>query len=129
MNYNTGDIIFVKSTAYFFVQHNGIVLEENGEKYIYHNNPDCINNFGGSICIEKLSSWLKDREVIRVVKSNVSPERIKLIANELMNRKYNFITFNCEHFIESIAYNRYRSNQISSWIFVFLLWRIALTSK
>ncbi len=129
MNYNTGDIIFVKSTAYFFVNHNGIVLEENGEKYIYHNTPDFENKFGGSINIEKLSTWLESREVIRVIRTNASPERIKSVVAELRDKKYNFITFNCKHFTESVQHNRYSSNQINTWVFLFLLCRLAILSK
>lgn len=129
MNYITGDIIFVKSNTYFFVNHNGIVLEENGEKYIYHNTPDYENGFGGSINVEKLSTWLEGREVIRVERTNVSAERIKSVVAELRDIKYNFITFNCEHFTESVVHNRYSSNQINTWVFLFLFYRLAINSK
>lgn len=126
--YNTGDVIVLKSNIVPLIQHYGIVLNENGQSFIHHNTPGIKNEFGGSVRIVKLSEWLKDREIIDVISTNVSGYRIQTVTEELKYKPFNAITFNCEHFMNIIVYGKSSSRQLqsASW---FGVWALILAKR
>ena len=115
-NIKTGDIIQVKSDFLPIIFHYGIVVCENNEKYILHNDPDKFNKHGGSIVKELLTDWIKGKDIVEVHKTNVSKEQIEKVAQDFKQMPYHLIHFNCEHFISKIVNKEIKlSPQIINW--------------
>jgi hypothetical protein len=108
------------------INHAGIVLVDCGKSLIYHNTPDYKNQFGGSIQIEELSNWLSDKVITRTLRTNVSPERIKSVTDELKNKPYNFLNFNCEHYLSAMVDDKHTSGQLKNWVIGLSLLAITL---
>lgn len=119
MEYLEGDIIYVQSDISSLIDHMGIVVFIDGAKYIYHNTPDRFNEFGGSICLDSLSTWLTNRKIVKIVHSGIDSYKIRSISYQLRKEKYHFLLFNCEHYIEYIVRGVRSSRQLFNW-FVFL---------
>lgn len=115
----TGDIIKVKSDFLPIIFHYGIVLCENNEMYILHNDPDKFNRHGGSIVKEKLSDWIKGKDVVEVHNTNVTEKDILQVAEQMKKMPYHLIHFNCEHFVYKIVNKNFKTSpQVVNWIAV-----------
>jgi hypothetical protein len=99
----TGDVIYTDCVDIPLCQHLGIVYENNGEKMVYHNSPYNKNKFGGSVCCESYEDFIKDREILKVVRTNVKKEEIFLASNRCKSDTWDSMFFNCEDFVNEVV--------------------------
>lgn len=111
----TGDLIRVSTGGLGLVSHYGIIERKNGELFIIHNHPDSINSKGGNVTRELLKDWIKGRDILSVEKTDIKTSEIKDLYECLKSYKYNFMNFNCEHFVNFAKGNEYRSSQVFKW--------------
>jgi hypothetical protein len=117
----TGDLIKTKAESYPLIYHYGIVENNLQGLFIIHNHPDKINSKGGNTVREPLEKWIKGREIISVEKTNLKPDDIEKLYQELKKYKYDFINFNCEHFVNFAKNKNYVSPQVLRWTSVALI--------
>jgi hypothetical protein len=117
----TGDLIKTKAESYPLIYHYGIVENNLEGLFIIHNHPDKINSKGGNTVREPLEKWIKGREVVSVEKTNLKPNDIEKLYQELKKYKYDFINFNCEHFVNFAKNKNYVSPQVLRWTSVALI--------
>ncbi len=87
-----------------FFRHAGIVSVENDIPYVYDNDPENkFNNEGGSVNKVLLSEYLKTQKVIEYYDSGLSSDEIRDRVKKYLGVKFNWITFNCETFIEKVT--------------------------
>jgi hypothetical protein len=111
----TGDLIKLQAEVSPIIYHYGIV-EKQGEKlYIYHNQRDKINSNGGNLVCEPLETYIKGRDIISVTKTNLNNKDLSQMYEVLKGYKYDFINFNCEHFVNFATDKRLISNQVFRW--------------
>jgi len=117
----TGDLIKTKAESYPLIYHYGIVEKNLEGLFIIHNHPDKINSKGGNVVKEPLEKWIKGREIVSVEKTNLKPNDIENIYQELKKYKYDFINFNCEHFVNFAKDKDYVSPQVLRWTTLALI--------
>jgi len=117
----TGDLIKTKAESYPLIYHYGIVEKNLEGLFIIHNHPDKINSKGGNVVKEPLEKWIKGREIVSVEKTNLKPDDIENIYQELKKYKYDFINFNCEHFVNFAKDKDYVSPQVLKWTTLALI--------
>jgi hypothetical protein len=111
----TGDLIKVKSEILPIIYHYGIIQKDGNEIFIIHNHPDSINSKGGNVCKDNLQKFIKGRDIVSVEKTNLKNTDIDEAYEYLKSYKYDFINFNCEHFINLIKGKKYISSQVFRW--------------
>lgn len=111
----TGDLIKVKSEILPIIYHYGIIQKEDNEIFIIHNHPNSINSKGGNVCKDNLQKFIKGREIVSVEKTNLKSTEIDEAYEYLKSHKYDFISFNCEHFVNLIKEKKYISSQVFKW--------------
>jgi hypothetical protein len=111
----TGDLVRVSTSGLGIISHYGIIEKKGDELYIIHNHPDSINSKGGNVTRELLEKWIKCRDIISVEKTDIKPSEIKDLYEYLKGYKYNFMNFNCEHFVNFAKGSEYRSSQVFKW--------------
>jgi len=111
----TGDLIKTKADKYPLIYHYGIVEKNLEGLFIIHNHPDKINSKGGNTIKEPLEKWIKGREIVSVEQTNLKTEDIDRLYEELKKYKYDFINFNCEHFVNFAKDKNYVSPQVLRW--------------
>ena len=117
----TGDLIKTKADNYPLIFHYGIVEKKDEGLFIIHNHPDKINSKGGNTVKEPLEKWIKGREVVSVEKTNLKPDDIDSLYQDLKKYKYDFLNFNCEHFVNFAKNKTYVSPQVLRWTSVALI--------
>jgi hypothetical protein len=111
----TGDLLKTKAETYALIFHYGIVEKNLDGFFIIHNHPDKINSKGGNTVKEPLEKWIKGRHIVSVEKTNLKPDDIEKVYQELQKYKYDFINFNCEHFVNFAKNKNYVSPQLLKW--------------
>lgn len=117
----TGDLIKTNSVTYPMIYHYGIVDKKVDGLFIIHNHPDSINSKGGNTVREPLEKWIKGREIVSVEKTNLKSDDIDNLYQELKKYKYDFLNFNCEHFVNFAKNNTYVSPQVLKWTSIALI--------
>jgi hypothetical protein len=117
----SGDLIKVKAEILPIIYHYGIIEKKGNDVFIIHNQPDKINSKGGSVVREPLNKWIKGRDIVSVEKTNLNTSDLKDLYSNLKNYKYDFINFNCEHFVNFAKGNKYVSSQVFKWTSVAIL--------
>ena len=117
-NLEDGDVLKIKSQNIPFIYHYVIVFREHGELFIYHNQPDKINKYGGSLIREPFTEYIKGKEIVAVENLNTSYNNFSEIFDVLMTEKYDVFKNNCEHYINYIKEKKYSSPQVASWIII-----------
>jgi hypothetical protein len=117
----TGDLIKSKSNKYTLIYHYGIVEKNLDGLFIIHNHPDKVNSNGGNTVKEPLEKWIKGREVISVEKTDLKTDDIDKLYQELKKYKYDFLNFNCEHFVNFAKDKNYVSPQVLRWTTLALI--------
>jgi hypothetical protein len=117
----TGDLLKTKAETYALIFHYGIVEKNLDGLFIIHNHPDKINSKGGNTVREPLEKWIKDRYIISVEKTNLKTDDIEKLYQELKKYKYDFINFNCEHFVNFAKNKNYVSPQVLRWTTLALI--------
>jgi len=122
---NTSNPTFVVNTAQVTSQSIiGVVNALNTLNqglFIIHNHPDKINSKGGNTVREPLGKWIKGRDIVSVEKTNLKPDDIEKLYQELKKYKYDFINFNCEHFVNFAKDKNYVSPQVLRWTTIALI--------
>lgn len=117
----TGDLIKTKAEIYPLIFHYGIVEKNLEGIFIIHNHPDKINSNGGNTVKEPLEKWIKGREIVSVEKTDLKTDDIEKLYQELKKYKYDFINFNCEHFVNFAKNKKYISPQVLRWTTIALI--------
>ena len=111
-NFQSGQIVKASVNSFPLIFHYGIILKDNNQVFIIHNSPDAVNLYGGNVLISLLSDWLTTRKIVSIQSTNLTNEQINYKYEELKARKYNFLTFNCEHFIDYMLQRDIKSEQL-----------------
>jgi hypothetical protein len=119
--FETGDLIKTKGQVYPLIYHYGIVEKNLEGIFIIHNHPDKINSKGGNIVREPLDKWIKGRDIVSIEKTDLMPDDIEKLYQTLKKYKYDFINFNCEHFVNFAKNKNYVSPQVLRWTSVALI--------
>jgi hypothetical protein len=88
----------------------GIIVKDNGNLLIYHNCPENKNRFGGSVVCEKYETFTKNRQVIKVIESKVSKEKIIEVSRKCKKEIWDTFFFNCEDYVLEIVDGHRRSD-------------------
>lgn len=115
----TGDVLKLQSDLLPIIYHYGIVLKKNNDDLIvYHNDPFRFNKKGGNLISESIHSFVKNRNIIEVIPTNILEHDIVKKAKNSTKEKYHFLYNNCEHFVTSIKQNNFYSPQVVGWVIV-----------
>jgi hypothetical protein len=106
----TGDILYVSCADFPLCYHLGIIVKDNGNLLIYHNCPENKNRFGGSVVCEKYETFTKNRQVIKVIESKVSKEKIIEVSRKCKKEIWDTFFFNCEDYVLEIVDGHRRSD-------------------
>lgn len=117
----TGDLIKTKADILPIIYHYGIIERQDDEIFIIHNHPDKINSKGGNTIKESLSKWIKGKDIVSVEKTNLKIDDINELVETLKNYKYDFINFNCEHFVNFAKNKDYVSPQVLRWTSIAII--------
>lgn len=117
----TGDLIKTKGQVYPLIYHYGIVENNLDGAFIIHNHPDKINSKGGNTVREPLEKWIKSRDIVSVEKTDLKIDDIENLYQTLKKYKYDFINFNCEHFVNFAKNKNYVSPQVLRWTSIGLI--------
>ena len=117
----TGDLVKTKAETYPLIFHYGIVEKNLDGLFIIHNHPDKINSKGGNTVREPLEKWIKGRDIVSVEKTDLKTDDIEKLYQELKKYKYDFINFNCEHFVNFAKDKNYVSPQVLRWTTLALI--------
>lgn len=111
----TGDIIQSNAIGVPFFRHHGVLIDGN----VYHNTP------GRGVVSEPLSVFLSGRRVLAVTASSVPADQLLSRIREVQGIPFNFLSFNCEHFITYLTEGRAYSPQLAvSIVVVFLVFAL-----
>jgi hypothetical protein len=117
----TGDLIKTKADILPIIYHYGIIERQGDEIYIIHNHPDKINSKGGNTVKEPLEKWIKGKDIVSVEHTNLNVNDINELVETLKNYKYDFINFNCEHFVNFAKDKDYVSPQLLRWTTIAII--------
>lgn len=117
----TGDLIKTKAESYPLIFHYGIVEKNLEGLFIIHNHPDKFNSKGGNTVREPLEKWIKKRDIVSIEKTDLKPDDIEKLYEELKKYKYDFLNFNCEHFVNFAKNKNYVSPQVLRWTTLALI--------
>jgi hypothetical protein len=93
---NTGDIL-ITTSAVPMIQHFGVVVIEGSTTCIYHSTPEK----GASM--DTLSNFMEGRQLIDIRKTTATASQIYENWKKVKARKYDYFSFNCIHFAESLT--------------------------
>jgi hypothetical protein len=111
----TGDLVKVKSEILPIIYHYGIIDITPEGIFILHNHPDKFNSKGGNIVREPFEKWIKRKDIVSVESTTLNTQQIDELEKALKDYKYDFINFNCEHFVNFAKYKSYASPQVIRW--------------
>jgi hypothetical protein len=108
----TGDMIKVKAENFPILYHYGIIQEKADGLHIYHLQPDKKNSDGGNLICEPLHQYVVGKDIVSVIKTEVTSHDLEQMYEALKKYKYDFIGFNCEHFVNFTIDKKLVSNQV-----------------
>jgi len=111
----TGDLVKIKSEILPIIYHYGIIDLTPEGIFILHNHPDKFNSKGGNVIKERFDKWIKAKDIVSVEKTSLNTHDIDELAKALKEYKYDFINFNCEHFVNFAKNKSYASPQVIRW--------------
>ena len=111
----TGDVIYTSCIDVPFCYHLGIVVDNGKKKRIYHNSPYIKNKYGGSVCSEPYESFVKEREVLKIIRTNVTAEDILKASKRCKRDIWDTFLFNCEDYILEVVEGHRRSDLRDAW--------------
>lgn len=111
----TGDLIKLKVDILPLLYHYGIVEKQGDTLFIYHMQTDKINSNGGNLICEPLEKYIKGKDIISVTSTDLSSADLSKMYESLKGYKYDFINFNCEHYVNFVTDKKFVSNQVFKW--------------
>lgn len=111
----TGDVIYTSCIDVPFCYHLGIVVNDGKKKRIYHNSPYIKNRYGGSVCSESYESFIKEREIIKIIRTNATHEDIIKASKRCKRDIWDTFFFNCEDYILEVVEGHRRSDLRDAW--------------
>jgi hypothetical protein len=114
-NLKTGDVIYTSCVNVPFCYHLGIVYDDGKKKRIFHNSPYIKNKHGGSVCLEEYEEFMKERELLKIVRTNTHPKRILEVSHKNKKEIWDTFFFNCEDFIQEIVDGNRNSDIRDAW--------------
>lgn len=120
-NFKNGQLIKASVNKYPFIKHYGLIYLTNeiSKVYVMHNTPN-----RGPV-IDTLNDFKRNRTIISrtdtVLTDKVSSDFILNKFSKVEQKKFNLLTFNCEHFIDYMLDNKMRSEQLTSWFFLITI--------
>jgi hypothetical protein len=111
----TGDVIYTTCINVPLCYHLGIVYHDGKKQRVFHNSPDIKNKYGGSVCVEEYKDFIKEREVLKIVRTNVHPKRILEVSNKNKKEVWDTFFFNCEDYIQEIVDGQRNSDLRNAW--------------
>jgi len=117
-DFKTGDFITARVKFVPVLFHRGIVVVDDDCVYIYHNSPKLKNDFGGSVVRENIEDWLKTRDIISIVPTDMTKEYIEQTSLSLAEYPFDIASFNCEHFAFYLKDGSLKSPQLTIWSIV-----------
>lgn len=102
MNIYGNNIVITNCTNLPLCFHVGITCLYNGEMCVFHNTPSKTNGYGGNVICEPLYKFLSDRKINAIYPTNIPTEKILQNFNQIKNKKYNALNFNCESYINQL---------------------------
>lgn len=113
-----GDVIYSSCDGHELCYHLGIVYSKGDKKYVFHNAPTQTNKYGGTVVSEKAETYLKDRDIYRIVSTGVNNQRILDATKRNKNQVWDSLLFNCEDFISEIVEGERNSDIRDAWSIV-----------
>jgi len=110
-----GDIIYTNCIGNELCYHLGIVYCKGDKKFVFHNAPTQINRFGGTIVFETFEEFKKGRDIKRIVRTNVTNQKILQVVNKHKSEVWDSLFFNCEDFVIEIVEGRRKSDLRDAW--------------
>lgn len=106
-----GDGVIIAKSTIGWVQHFGIYvgLDRFGRALVAENHQ------GHGVRIVPLNEFLNGGEPTRIERFNGdywSQQQVVRRATALVGRKYNVLTYNCEHFANEVRYGQVKSRQV-----------------
>ena len=111
----TGDLIKLKVEILPILYHYGIVEKQGDDLFIYHMQTDKINKNGGNLICEPLQNYIKGKDIISATSTNLNSKDLSKMYESLKGYKYDFINFNCEHYVNFVTDKKFVSNQVFKW--------------
>ena len=106
----TGDILYVSCADFPLCYHLGIVVKDESGLKIYHNNSDNKNRYGGSLVYQDYKAFTNKRQLIKVIESGATKERILEVTRKCKKELYDTFFFNCEDYVLEIVDGHRRSD-------------------
>lgn len=106
----TGDVIYCDCVGVPFCYHLGIVYDDGEKKVIYHNSPYNENKYGGSITAESYDDFIRERQIIKIVRTEITKEEILNAAKKCKKEIWDSLFFNCEDFVLEVVEKHRRSD-------------------
>lgn len=114
--WTTGDFVTARVEGYPFLFHRGIiVVEEDGEVFIYHNTPMLKNQVGGNIVREKIEDWVHTRDIMSVESTDMTKEYIQEESARHAHKKFDTVSWNCEAFAFTLKDGVAKNPQVFWW--------------
>jgi len=118
----TGDIISRRARIPIF-RHFGVVVIEGGEINVWHNSPS-----HGGVVKWTLEEWQEGIEIESIHGNvNLTATAIETKVQPVLDRRFNFASWNCEHFITFLEdqplQSRQVANTVGAMLGLYLLWR------
>ena len=105
-----GDVIYTNCIGNHLCYHLGIVYKKGEKKYVFHNAPTNNNKFGGTIVSEKYEDFIKDRYILKIVKTRATNKDILRVSKINKSEVWDSLFFNCEDFIVEIVEGERKSD-------------------
>jgi hypothetical protein len=105
-----GDVIYTNCVGNQLCYHLGIVYTKEEKKYVFHNAPTNNNKFGGTIVSEKYEDFIKDRYILKIVKTRATNKDILKVSKINKTEVWDSLFFNCEDYIVEIVEGERKSD-------------------
>lgn len=115
MNLYEGDVIYTNCIGNELCYHLGIVYKKGNKHFVFHNAPTNSNKFGGTVVYEKLSDFLKERDVFKIVSTKATNKDILRVTRKCKKEIWDSLFFNCEDYVVEIVEGERRSNLRDGW--------------
>jgi hypothetical protein len=105
-----GAVIYTNCIGNQLCYHLGIVYKKGEKIYVFHNAPTNNNKFGGTIVSEKYEIFIKERYILKIVKTRATNKDILKVSKRNKTEVWDSLFFNCEDYIVEIVEGERKSD-------------------